>query len=67
MEVDRPDRQVRRSKGKSDFVDAVEAARAVLSGRAAGAPKFRDGNVEAIRALLVTKRSARHARSRALA
>jgi len=67
IEVDRPNRQVRRSKGKSDFVDAVEAARAVLSGRAAGAPKSRDGNVEAIRALLVAKRSARHARSRALA
>jgi len=67
IEVDRPNRQVRRSKGKSDFVDAVEAARAVLSGRAAGAPKSRDGEVEAIRALLVAKRSANHARSRALA
>jgi len=66
IEVDRPNRQARRSKGKSDSADAVEAARAVLSGRAAGAPKSRDGSVEAIRALLVSKRSARHARSRAL-
>jgi transposase len=66
IEVDRPNRQVRRTKGKSDPADAVEAARAVLSGRAAGAPKSRDGNVEAIRALLVAKRSARDARLRAL-
>jgi transposase len=67
VEVDRPNRQARRSKGKSDVADAVEAARAVLSGRAAGAPKSRDGVVEAIRALLVAKRSARDARSRTLA
>jgi transposase len=66
IEVDRPNRQVRRTKGKSDPADAVEAARAVLSGRATGAPKSRDGHVEAIRALLVAKRSARDARLRAL-
>jgi transposase len=66
IEVDRPNRQVRRTKGKSDSADAVEAARAVLSGRATGAPKTRDGNVEAIRALLVAKRSAREGRLRAL-
>jgi transposase len=66
VEVDRPNRQARRSKGKSDPADAVEAARAVLSGRATGTPKSRDGNVEAIRALLVAKRSARDARVRAL-
>jgi len=66
IEVDRPNRQVRRSQGKSDTTDAVEAARAVLSGRATGAPKSRDGNVEAIRALLVAKRSAREGRLRAV-
>jgi transposase len=66
VEVDRPNRQVRRAKGKSDPADAVEAARAVLSGRAVGTPKSRDGAVEAIRALLVAKRSARDARLRAL-
>ena len=66
IEVDRPNRQVRRTKGKSDPADAVEAARAVLSGRASATPKSRDGNVEAIRALLVAKRSARDARLRAL-
>jgi transposase len=40
----------------------VEATRAALSGRAQGAGKTRDGNVEAIRALVVAKRSARSTR-----
>ena len=34
VEVDRPNRQERRRAGKSDPLDAVEAARAALSGRA---------------------------------
>ncbi len=34
IEVDRPNRQKRRSSGKSDPLDAVEAARAALGGRA---------------------------------
>jgi hypothetical protein len=38
----------------------------VLSGRADGVPKSRDGNVEAIRSLLVAKRSAREGRLRAI-
>ena len=59
VEVDRPNRQARRRAGKSDPLDAIEAARAALSGRASGAAKTRDGNVEAIRALVVAKRSAR--------
>src|SRR5215471_11401773 len=64
--VDRPNRQARRRFGKSDPLDAVEAARAALSGRARGAAKARDGNVEAIRALVVAKRSARSAKIQAL-
>lgn len=59
VEVDRPNRQARRLQGKSD---PVEAARAAQSGRARGVAKTADGNVEAIRALLVAKRSAREAR-----
>ena len=58
VEVDRSDRQDRRRQGKSDPLDAVSAARAAQSGRAAGAPRGRDGQVEAIRALMVAKRSA---------
>jgi transposase len=50
VEVDRADRQDRRRAGKSDPLDAVSAARAAQSGRAGGAPKGRDGVVEAIRA-----------------
>jgi len=62
VEVDRSDRQDRRRAGKSDPLDAVSAARAALSGRAAGAPKGRDGQVEAIRVLMVAKRTARSER-----
>ena len=66
VEVDRPNRQARRRHGKSDPVDAVEAARAAQSGRACGAAKTRDGNVEAIRALVVAKRSARSTKIKSL-
>lgn len=66
VEVDRPNRQERARRGKSDPIDAVEAARAAQSGRALGAAKTRDGNVEAIRALVVARRSAREARVKTL-
>jgi transposase len=63
VEVNRPDRQDRRREGKSDPIDAISAARAAQSGKAKSAPRGRDGRVEAIRTLLVTKRSARRART----
>src|SRR5204862_3563499 len=66
VEVDRADRQDRRRAGKSDPLDAVSAARAAQSGRAAGAPKGRDGAVEAIRALMVARRSAAGDRTRTI-
>ena len=66
VEVDRPNRQARRRTGKSDPADAIAAARAALSGRAQGAGKTRDGNVEAIRALMVAKRSARSTKIKSL-
>jgi transposase len=66
VEVDRPDRQTRRAKGKSDPIDAYAAALAALSGRAAGTPKSRDGRIEAIRALRVARRSAVKARTQAI-
>jgi len=66
VEVDRPNRQARRRAGKSDPLDAIEAARAALSGRACGVAKTRDGNVEAIRALVVAKRSARSVKIKTL-
>ena len=66
IEVDRPNRQVRRRVGKSDPIDAIEAARAVVSGRAYAIAKTATGSTEAMRALLVAKRSAREARISAL-
>ncbi len=66
VEVDRPNRQLRRRKGKSDPTDAVAAARAALSGSATGAPKHRNGPVEQMRVLLVARRSARQQRIQTL-
>jgi transposase len=66
VEVDRPNRQRRRRAGKSDTHDAVTAARAAFAGDALGAPKTRDGNVEAIRVLRLARTSARRDRTRAL-
>ncbi len=66
LEVNRPNREERRRSGKSDPLDAIEAARAALGGKAKSIPKAKDGAVEAIRALLVAKRSACTARTSAL-
>jgi transposase len=66
MEINCPNRQRRRSHAKSDPVDAIAAAKAVLAGEAVVEPKTRTGNVEAIRALRTADRSARHARIKAL-
>jgi len=65
LEVGRPDRQLRRRRGKSDPVDAEAAARAVFSGQALGTPKSQDGPVEAMRLLRVERRSAIKARTQA--
>jgi len=66
IEVDRPNRQKRRQRGKSDQIDAVEAARGALSGRCEAVAKSGDGYAEALRALLVAKRSARSTRIRTI-
>ena len=65
VEVIRPKRQTRRRRGKSDPTDAEAAARAALNGEAAGAPKSRDGAIEALRALRVARRGAVKARTQA--
>lgn len=65
IEVNRPNRQARRRRGKSDPADAEAAARAVLNGEASARPKGGDGTVEAIRALRVARRSAAKARQQA--
>ena len=66
VEISRPDRQERRSHGKSDEVDAIAAARSAQSGKDTAQPKTRTGNVEAIRALRMVRRSATRDRTSAI-
>jgi transposase len=66
LEVPRPDRRLRRQRGKSDPIDAEAAARTVLAGKASGAPKLADGPIEAIRMLRVTRLGAVKARTAAV-
>ena len=65
VEVDRPNRRMRRHRGKTDYVDAEAAARAALNGEAKSTPKSRNGAVEMVRALRVARRSALSDRTRA--
>lgn len=58
VEVDRPGRTGRCWQGTSDPVDAEAAARAALARVRAGLPRQRDGQVEALEALRVARRSA---------
>src|SRR5262245_21132252 len=64
-EVSCPDRSRRRRRGKSDPVDAENAARAVLAGEATAVPKDREGFTGELRLLLLTRRSAVKARTQA--
>jgi len=66
VEVDRPDRSDRRRRGKSDTLDAENAARAVLAGRRTTTPKTKDGLVESLRVLRLTRSTAVKARRAAL-
>jgi transposase len=66
LEVNRPDRARRRSRGKSDPTDAENAARAVLSGIATAVPKEQTGAAEAMRSVSVTRRSAVKAQTQAI-
>jgi transposase len=66
VEIDRPDRRSRRARSKSDPIDAYAAARAALSGAHVVVPKVRDGIVEGIRMLRVTRRSAVKARTQTI-
>ena len=66
LEVTRPNRQERHRNGKDDDLDAIEAARAVLAGRALATAKTSTGNSEALRVLLGAQRSAKQARISAM-
>jgi transposase len=65
IEVNRPSRQTRRRRGKSDPIDAEAAARAVQAGTATTVAKTADGQVEMIRTLRLVRRSALKARTQA--
>ncbi len=65
LEVNRPNRQQRRRRGKSDPADAEAAARSVLAEQAIGTPKATNGVIEAVRLLRLARRSAVKARTQA--
>ncbi|MFC6705670.1 IS110 family transposase [Flexivirga alba] len=66
IEVNRPDRGTRRRVGKSAPIDALMAARGVLAGTAATAPKDTTGVIEAIAVLRSGRRSAIKSRTAAI-
>jgi transposase len=69
VEVVRPNRQKRRLKGKSDPLDAENAARAVLAGEAIAIPRhyrIDDDTAEMIRVLRVARNTAMRARTQAI-
>src|SRR3712207_5724329 len=65
-EVGRPDRRLRRRRGKTDHLDAEAAARAVLGGQATAPPKSGTSEVEMIRHLKVARDTAVKARTQAM-
>jgi transposase len=66
LEVNRPNRQLRHQKGKSDPLDAESAARAVLSKQATALPKSGTSVVEMIRHLKVARDTAVKGRTQAM-
>lgn len=66
IEVMRQNRQARRLRGKSDPIDARQAALSVLAGADKSIPKSGDGPVESLRILTAERRSAVKARTQAI-
>ncbi len=65
-EINRPDRSMRRFRGKSDPTDAESAARTVLAGNATSVPKSQSGAAEAMRIVSVARRSAVKSRTQTI-
>ena len=63
IEVNRPNRQQRRLKGKTDSLDAYRAAHSVIAGMSTAVPKAKDGPVECLRVLRASRGSAIKSRS----
>ncbi len=66
FEVNRPNRAVRRLRGKSDPTDAENAARSVLANESTAIPKSHDGVVEAMRFLVVARKSSVKSKTQAI-
>ncbi|WP_331769014.1 IS110 family transposase (plasmid) [Embleya sp. NBC_00888] len=66
VEVNRPDRRVRRRRGRSDPIDAENAARAVPAGTATATPESGEGTVGMIRHLEIARDGAVKARTQAM-
>lgn len=66
LDVNRPNRAARRADGKSDRLDAEQAARAVQAKTATTIPKDKAGVVEVIRTLRVARKSAVRAKNRTM-
>ena len=58
LEVTGPDTALRRAKAKDDTVDAIGAAQAALTGQRVRVAKDRNGQVEALRVLRTTRKTA---------
>jgi transposase len=66
LEAGRPDRRDRRQHGKSDPIDAENAARAVLAGSETATPKTANGTSEMIREIKIARDTAVKARTQAI-
>jgi transposase len=66
LEVTKPDKGDRRKRGKSDDLDAQNAAHAALAGKRTVTPKTRDGMIESLRVLKACRKTAVAARRVAL-
>lgn len=58
LEVSAPDRMERRKRGKSDSIDAENAAHAAFSGIRTVTPKTHDGMIESLRVLKTCRKTA---------
>ena len=66
LEVTTPDKHDRRRRGKSDDLDAQNAAHAAFAGKRTVTPKSRDGMIESLRVLSACRKTAVAARRIAL-
>jgi transposase len=66
LEVNRPNRAERRLRGKSDPLDAYQAAQSVIAERGTSVPKAKDGPVECLRMVRSGRSSAVKAHTAAI-